>query len=123
MNKIVAWIIGKIGVSALVAIIQVLYVAVIVAFFAFIMNAIRSFREIVLQLLNLISNNPTDGNFEYISMMYGYLDAIGFLSAWATSWPLIESAIIFLIVRIVWKYAMNAYKEFVTSVHHIASTL
>ena len=122
MNFIIAWLIKKVGATAILTAIEALYVASLVAFFIFIIQAISFVRTQIQVLLNNLGSGGGGGSID-ISHMLGYLNTIGFFDALSTSWPFLESAISFLLMRFLWKFTLKAYKEFVTSVYHVASSL
>ncbi len=123
MNFIIAFMIKKIGVTSVLTLIESLYVASLFAFFIFIIQAISFVRTQVQVLLNNMSGSGIGGGSVDISHMLGYLNAIGFFDAFNTAEPFLESAVSFLLMRFLWKFTLNAYKEFVLSIYHVADTL
>jgi len=124
MNFIISYIIKKIGVSALITAIEALYVGSVIAFFIFIIQAISFVRTMIQQLFDYLSSSSALGSgSEALSHMFGYLNVIGFFDAFNTAEPFLESAISFLLFRFLWKFALNAYKNFALSIYHVADTL
>lgn len=120
MNFIIAWIIKKIGVSTFLMFINGLYIATVVTFFVFIIEAITFLRISIQSLFDLVSGSHIlGGNASAISVMLGYLNVMGFFDALSTAIPLLSSAFVFLLMRILWKYSLFAYKSFINSVKNV----
>jgi len=86
------------------------------------LNTIILVRHQVQYLMNFISSSSSGSSID-LSHMFGYLNAIGFFDAFATAEPFLSSALIFLLVRLLYKISIKAYKEFILSIYHVASTL
>jgi hypothetical protein len=123
MNFIITYIIKKIGITSFMIVVESLYVASVVAFFIFIIQAISFLRTMIQSLLDYMSSGSSSVSSVDLTYMYGYLNVIGFFDALVTAWPFIESAISFLLMRFLWKFTLNAYQRFVTSISHIAETI
>ena len=128
MNLIIGWLVKKFGASAILLAIESLYVGSIIAFFIFVIQAISYLHFLFVTLTNYLSSansiaNGSANSVDYIHILYGYLNVIGFFPALVTAWPFIESALTFLFMRFLWKFFLRAYKSFVLSVYHVASTL
>jgi len=122
MSLIIGWLVKKIGIAFTIIFILGIYVAIIIAFIYFLHDPFIELRNHIQLLLNSVGSGAS-GSSVFLSHMFGYLNVVGFFDAFVTVLPFIESAIAFLLTRILWKYSLYAYKELISAVNIAANAL
>ena len=122
MNLIIAWLVKKFGVVAVVIGVQVLYTIFIAAYVVFIYNAIKKIIS-VFQNLFIYIQSFNSGSSEIVSYFNGYMSVIGFWDGFMTVFPLFSASLVFLITSIAYKHSLKAYKAYVLSIQRAADVL
>ncbi len=112
MSFIIGWFAKKFGVSVLVTAITVFYFVAVIAFYTFAINAIIKFYNMIQSFLDLISNLG-GGSSSVITLFGSLLNVTGFLPALQDSMPLIISALVFMLSKLLWRITNDTYKNIV----------
>ena len=122
MGFIIAWLVKKFGISFLITAISVLYFAVVIAFYIFLINSLLTIYHLVQQFLDLFSNSLSfGGGSEILSLFASILNIIGFTPALTASMPLITSALVFYLLKFAYKITKQAYKDIVAQTTRAAN--
>lgn len=120
MKYIIGFIVKKFGVAALVTAISVFYFTAVIAFYVFAVNAVIKLYHMIQSFLDLIGNVSTSGN-QVVSLFGSILNVSGFLPALSDSMPLIISALIFMLSKLLWRITKDAYRDIVAQATRAAN--
>lgn len=104
-------------------VLKVLYVALIVSILGLIMSSfifsvtiLAQVFDVVTHFLSLVQSGGGSSGGASLSLFWGLLNAIGFISALNASLPLIISAISFVFLRILFIFSISALNKMVVYV-------
>jgi hypothetical protein len=122
MQLILGWLVKKFGVSIVVTAISVLYFAIVIAFYAFMINALITVYHIIQTLIDYIGNGPASLVASTSSFsLFGLFSAMGISQAFNDSMPLIASALVFVITKKLYSATKSAYKDIVSQATRAAN--
>lgn len=114
MKFILSWFVKKFGIAGLITTISVLYFAVVTAFYLFVITVIGQVYHIIQNFFDLISSATSGAGGGSGSFTFGsLLNVVGFTPALQDSIPLITSALVFLLTKILYKLTKQTYKDIV----------
>lgn len=120
MGYIIGWFVKKFGVSALVTVISVFYFTAVIAFYAFAINGVVTLYHLIQSFLDLISHFSTSGT-QVVSLFGSLLNVSGLLPALTNSMPLIISALVFMLSKLLWRITKDTYKDIVAQATRAAN--
>ena len=121
MKYILSFFVKKFGISALVTAISIFYFTAVIAFYFFMINALLSLYSIIQTLIDLASFKNVTSSSSVFDNFMSYLDVVGFIPALNDSMPLIVSALIFMLSKILWKYTTETYTLIVAQMTRAAN--
>ena len=109
MPLIVAWLVKKGVIAGVIAFLSGLYFIAVFTFFVYIIGILIDVYHLIQSFLNDITN--INQSSDIVALSLSLANVSGFLPAFNNSMPLILSAIVFLLMRILYKYTLNTYKD------------
>jgi len=121
MKFIFSYIVKKFGVAALVTTISVFYFAAVIAFYAFAINAILTLYHLIQSFLDLIGSVGSSSSSSIITLFGSLLNVVGFIPALSDSMPLIISALVFMLSKLLWRITKDTYRDIVSQATRAAN--
>jgi len=124
MSFIIGWLVKKFGIGFILIAIDVIYIGIVVSFYIFIFNVLLEIYTVIQNFFTLfssMSSGQSGGGCDVITLFSSLLNVIGFIPALQDTFPLISSALVFVLTKYLYKTFKEAYGEIVTQLKRSAN--